>query len=543
MKTTIKFFLVKIFLCLISFAQAQTPVSKIWDKRYGGSFSDGINSIVTMGDGGFILGGYSTSFAGGDKTENTRGTTDYWIIKISSDGTKYWDKTFGGSEADGLITVAVTTDGGYILGGTSRSGISGDKTAEPRGGRDYWIVKVDAEGNKLWDKAFGGSGEDWFTSLIVTSDGGYLLAGYSFSGANGDKAEANRGQGDYWVVKLNADGAKVWDKTYGGSGNDNLIAIKQTPDGNYILAGRSESNVDNDKLEPSRGKADFWILKIDAEGSKIWEKVYGGEGNDNLSALLPTPDGGFLLGGNSDSNISGEKTEEVRGERDYWLVKIDSNGSKIWDKSFGGSGDDAMHSLLETPDGGYLLGGTSTSNVGNEKSENSKGGIDFWVVKLNYDGEKSWDSTVGGTGDDNLYSMVSASEGTYLLGGNSTSGLGRDKSEDLRGGNDFWIVKIKENVLLGLGAAFNLSDLKVKVYPNPSRGELKFIVHDQITDANTISYTLYNSLGHQVLQKETTTAQARTGITVSTAGLASGVYHLQIVMGKQVVTKKLVLQN
>src|SRR6478735_4111411 len=187
---------------------------------------------------------------------------------------KLWDKTFGGSSSNGLSALLQTSDGGYILGGQSDSGISGDKSGPSKGGVDYWVVKLDANANKLWDKTIGGSNHDQFPYLKQTADGGYILGGTSLSGIGGDKSQVNKGIRDYWVVKLDGSGNKIWDKTFGGSEDDVLSCLQQTTDGGYILGGWSASGISGDKSQPVVGNIssdDFWVIKLDANGNKTWD--------------------------------------------------------------------------------------------------------------------------------------------------------------------------------------------------------------------------------------------------------------------------------
>ncbi|MFN8923721.1 MAG: T9SS C-terminal target domain-containing protein, partial [Sphingobacteriia bacterium] len=337
-------------------AQAQPTIE--WDKTLGGSGWDELLSLQQTADGGYILGGYSGSNAdiAGGKSENSRGSYDYWVVKLDANGNKQWDKTLGGSGGDQLFSLQQTADGGYILGGSSWSAadISGGKSENSRGERDYWVVKLDANGSIQWDKTLGGSANDELTSLQQTADGGYILGGWSESDADiaGGKSENSRGVSDYWVVKLDANGKRQWDKTLGGSGEDVLNSLQQTTDGGYILGGWSLSNADLDggKSENSRGIYDYWVVKLDANGKREWDKTLGGSGVDALTSLQQTNDGGYILGGGSSSaaDISGGKSENSRGERDYWVVKLDANGSIQWDKTMGGSGEDYLSTLQQT---------------------------------------------------------------------------------------------------------------------------------------------------------------------------------------------------
>ena len=416
--------------------------SIIRDKTIGGTNEDNPQSAISTADGGYLLSGSSTSNASGDKSENNKGGGDYWIVNIDAQYNKLWDKTFGGVNDEYLGRVISTADGGYLLGGYSESGLSGDKTEGSNGGFDYWVIKIDGQGNKAWDKTFGGVFNDVLLTAISTLDGGYLLGGFSESDASGDKSENTKGDRDYWVVRIDNQGNKVWDKTIGGGASDELRSIVAT-DGGWLLFGNSESNISGDKSENSNGSSDYWVVKINNQGNKIWDKTIGGSGYDLLTNAILTLDGGYLLTGFSNSDVSGDKSENGKGNEDDWAVKIDAAGNKVWDKTFGGSNTDGIASAISTPDGGYLLGGFSDSNASGDKSENSKGSTDYWVVKIDNQGRKVWDKTVGGSGFDNLSSTIHTPDGGYLLAGASYSNVSEDKSENSKGGSDYWIVELK----------------------------------------------------------------------------------------------------
>jgi hypothetical protein len=429
--------------------------AKQWDRTFGGGADDHLTSLQQTSDGGYILGGWSSSPISGDKTAGSKGRDDYWVVKLDANGSKEWDRTFGGNRVNRLSSLQQTSDGGYILGGESSSPVSGDKTEASRGGFDYWVVKLNASGEREWDRTFGGGRNDNLTSLQETSDGGYILGGHSTSPISGDKTEATESNDDYWLVKLDAAGTKEWDKAFGGSGFNVLYSLQQTSDGGYILGGTSSSDISGDKTEASRGGADYWVMKLDAVGTKQWDRTFGGSDYDELQSLQQTSDGGYILGGSSGSPASGDKTQALEGEQDYWVVKLSGDVppppslAKQWDRTYGGSGYDELRSVQQTSDGGYILGGYSTSPVSGDKTEINKGfcveeecSNDYWVLKLNAAGEKEWDRTFGGNGYDELLSLQQTSDGGYILGGWSDSGISGDKSEANEGGDDYWVVKL-----------------------------------------------------------------------------------------------------
>ncbi len=412
-KTKIKMLLTGVFLSTIFFVSlsftATGQPTILWDKTFGGIpipgsqndrwGGDRLKSVISTGDGGYLLGGTSSSNINGDKSELCRGANDYWIVKIDAQGNKQWDKTFGGFLEDELSSIVPAPDGGYLLAGTSSSPVSGDKTAP--GATDYWAVKVDGQGNKLWDKTFGiNDGLDRLSNAIAIPGGGYLLGGTSQTPVGAD----------YFVVRIDNQGNKIWDKPFGGDSDDFLSTVTLTPDG-FLLAGFSHSGISGDKSEAGAGT---WLVKIDNQGNKVWDKTLG----VNIPFSILTPDGGYLLAG---------------GSR---VVKTDATGNIVWDKTYG-SLEDQFTSIVSVPDGGYLLTGTLLSAVTNQE---------FWVIKIDNQGNKVWDKTIGGSGSDLATSSVVAPNGNYLVGGYSNSNISGDKSENSKGGFDYWIVALKEPI-------------------------------------------------------------------------------------------------
>ncbi|WP_158267546.1 T9SS type A sorting domain-containing protein [Adhaeribacter arboris] len=436
--------------------------NKIWDKTFGGNQSDELSIVQQTNDGGYILGGSSSSSKSGDKTAANKGkedyATDYWVVKLKADGTKEWDKTIGGDNYDYLTSLQQTQDGGYILGGSSRSGKGGDKTDPNKGGvneygipfSDYWIVKLKVDGTKVWDKTIGGDNEDNLTSLQLTSDGAYILGGSSSSGISGDKTQGSKGASDYWIIKLTSTGVIQWDKTFGGNNSDWLSSLQQTRDGGYILGGSSSSDIGGDKTESNKGgtfeeggsPSDYWVIKLKADGTKEWDKTFGGSWVDHLSMVQQALNGNYILGGYSGSGISGDKTQGSKGDSDYWIVMLKANGTKLWDKTFGGKSEEQLTVVRQTKDGGYILGGTSKSGINGDKTTASKGGSDYWIVKLKADGTKVWDKTFGGKEEDYLCAIQQTSDDGFIMGGSSASGKSSNKSQTSKGDSDYWILKL-----------------------------------------------------------------------------------------------------
>ncbi|RDC64873.1 T9SS type A sorting domain-containing protein [Adhaeribacter pallidiroseus] len=420
---------------------------KVWDKILGGEKGDELTTMVASPNGtGYILGGSSASDANGDKTEPNWGVYDFWLVKLKEDQplAASWNRRYGGSGSDNLTSTIKTQDGGYLSGGYTNSGVSGDKSLNSQGQNDYWIVKSDKNGKKLWDKRYGGSGDDYLHRVIQTADGGYLLAGSSFSNKSGDKSQASKGNRDYWLVKTDQLGNKEWDKTYGGSGKEELVKVIQLRTGEYVLGGHSNSPVSGDKSQASQGSSDYWILKISSTGTIIWDKRYGGSLAETLGSFVQTPDGGYLLGGSSLSGKTGDKTQSSQGASDYWVVKTDQQGKIVWEKTYGGSKADQVYSVAMNSAKNYFISGTSSSGKSGDKTQASQGGQDYWLVTLDENGNKLWDRTFGGSKDDELRASTITSKGHYILAGHSSSDASGDKTQDSQGDSDYWVVAVDE---------------------------------------------------------------------------------------------------
>ena len=344
-----------------------------------------------------------------------------------------WLKNIGGSGSDMFYSVKQTSDGGYIAAGATASS-NGDLNNN-KGSDDALIVKLDDKGSITWIKNIGGSSSEYFNTVQQTSDGGYIAAGYSQS-SNGDIGN-NKGELDALIVKLDGNGNIVWLKNVGGSKSESFEDAQQTSDGGYIAVGYSNSN-DGD-LTSNRGYDDAILVKFDTNGNITWIKSIGGSSGDQFYSVQQTSDGGYIAAGNSGStngNISGNK-----GNTDGILVKFDASGNTAWIKNVGGSSNDYLRSVQQTSDGGYISSGYSSSNNGDITGP--KGLNDGIVTKFDASGNISWLKNIGGTLNDNLYSVVQTSDGGYIATGESKSVNGDIAMN--KGNTDAIIVKLDQS--------------------------------------------------------------------------------------------------
>lgn len=517
-------------------APAQTlGPTKTWDRIFGGNRDDYLTTILSTPDGGCLLGGTAYSEVAGNKTQPSQGRTDYWVVKLDAAGNKQWDRRFGGSEVELLQVLRPTVDGGYLLGGTSFSTITGDKTEAAIGSAgDFWIVKIDAQGNKLWDKTFGGGDDERLYSIIETQEGSYLLGGYSGSTPGGDM--------DYRLNKITDQGVYEWYRHYGGRGDDVLKALHRTRNGDFILAGYSNSAAGPSKTQPSRGGSDYWLVRTNAFGDKLWDQTYGGSGEDLLTSLLPTSDGGYLLGGTSNSGVSGERTQPSRGGKDYWVVKVDSLGAKQWDRRFGGSADERLAALLPYGSNSYLLGGTSLSGATGDKTQPSWGREDYWLVAIDTQGTLQWNQRYGGNDIDELAALALTSDGNVLAGGYSTSSRGGDKSDFNFGILNYWTLKLRP--AMPLATMDPTWAHAVSVFPNPAHQVLTITLPILPTPALPADQiVLADMLGRPVLRQPLTAAALQQkAVQLFVAHLPPGVYTMQVKSNDlSLVTKRVVI--
>ncbi|KAA9346016.1 T9SS type A sorting domain-containing protein [Adhaeribacter soli] len=535
--------LISIFCSVILNVSAQIPTVQ-WDKSFGGNDLDIPNDIISTNDGGYLISGYSASSKNGDKSSVFQGGFDHWIIKTDAFGNKQWDKSFGGSGQERAFNAFQRSDGSYLVGGFSGSGITNDKSEPSRGVEDFWLLKLDQNGNKLWDKAYGGNSSEYFKSMNPTSDGGFILGGWSESGISGEKSEVSRGNSDYWIVKIDSNGTKQWDRTFGGSSVEWFNNVQQTNDGGYIIGGSSADNSANsgDRTQTSRGRTDIWIVKTNSLGVKQWDKTFGGNKLDEVHSIIQTPDGGYLLGGYSYSDASGNKNAANLGDSDFWLIKIDSLGNKLWDKTFGGANYDAIQKIIKTKDGNYLLAGISASGISNTKLDANIGDNDFWLVKVDGNGNILWDKTIGGSLADNLSSVIEIASEEYLLAGYSMSDYSGDKTSFNKGVWDFWILKLGTpyytRTISNISKPTNLSHLSI--YPNPTYSETG--INLQFSTNQIVTATLSNSLGQQIEKRILSPKNGSITENFSTNNLTKGIYFLAVFSNHTQIVKKIVVK-
>ena len=405
-------------------------------KTYGGTKNDSAQSITATSDGGYAILGYTQS-NDNDITDKQDESFDYWVLKFDANDQLQWQKTYGGTADDRGYDIIQTSDGGYAILGYSFSN-DGD-TSVNSGLQDYWLVKLDSNGNISWEKSFGYQGTDTGISVIETNNQGYLITGVldvTASGGEGNSQRtANRhAGGDYWALKLDNSGNLEWSRYFGGNFTDTPYGAVQTDDNGFIIAGSSDSE-DTD-ISGNIGTYDFWIIKISEFGDLVWEKSFGGSQIDEARAIIKTEDDNYIVAG--DTRSSDNDISQNKGAADLWLIKISPTGNLIWEKTLGGSSFDVARAIKKTQDNSFLLSGSSRSSD-MEVSENN-GQNDAWVLKTNNSGNLIWETTIGGSNIDFSYDVAELANGSIIAVGDTNSTDGDILNN--KGFTDLLIIKI-----------------------------------------------------------------------------------------------------
>lgn len=350
-----------------------------------------------------------------------------------------WIKNFGGSGEETAQAIISTSDGGYAVLGFTNS-LDGDITGKTTDVNDYWLLKLDADGNLQWNKTYGGSKDDRGQSIVQTSDNGFAVVGYAMS-SDGDGSN-NEGFHDNWILKLNASGTIEWEKSFGFSGHDHSYDVVETADGGFFFVGfldvtasEGQGNAGKGGFLTRHGVGEFWGTKLDAQGNLEWRRFFGGTNNDRAHGVVQASDGGFVIAGFSESDdfdISGTK-----GSYDFWVIKVSGDGELVWERSYGGTGIEISYDIAKTNDNAYVVTG-NTFSTDTDISKNN-GESDVWLIKIDDTGNLVWEKTFGGTKFDAAQGVRLSKDGGFIISGNTKS-VDIDATSNA-GENDLWVIK------------------------------------------------------------------------------------------------------
>jgi len=362
----------------------------IWAKAYGESGDDTGMAVAIADNGDIIVAGYTNSFGAGDY--------DFLVLRLDESGDIKWQKAYGGSDRDLGYAVAIAGNGDIIVAGqTSSFGAGGD---------DFWILRLDSNGNIKWQKAYGGSSNDRVEAVAIAENGDIIIAGRTYSFGAGNY--------DFWVLRLDENGNIKWQKAYGGSSYENLHAVTVAPNGDIVVVGRAESF--------GAGGDDFWVLRLDENGNIKWQKAYGGSSTDIAEAVA--------IADNGDIIVAGWTNSFGAGDYDVWVLRLDENGNVKWQKAYGGSDSDGAIDVTIADNGDIIVAGW-TYSFGVEGTD------DIWILRLDENGNIKWQKAYGGNNSDGAEAVVVTENGDIIVAGWTNSfGVGD---------YDLLVLKLDEN--------------------------------------------------------------------------------------------------
>ena len=467
---------------------AAFPQSILWNHTYGGDAYDEANSVQMTSDGGFIAVGYTQSFGLG-RFGNA------YMIRTNADGDTIWTKMFGSDGTDVFADLIATPDSGFIAVGL---------TDTPNDFENIYVVKVDNEGNTLFEKNFGGSQKDVGVSIAPAADGGFVITGGTKSFTVGEE--------DLFLFKIDASGDSLWFKTYGTAGNDPGYGISPTSDGGFIVSGLFNWS-------------DAWLLRADANGDTLWTKTFGGSDYDEANFPMQTTDNGFIFCGSTASMGA--------GDLDAYVVKTDSMGNLIWQKTYGGTGYDEGRRITAKPGGGYMILANTDSQVPAE--------FNYYLVSADENGDTVWTKTIGiAGGEDRAYDILNISQSEYIIAGSTFDAVNLNEATLTVVNDDSAPTGIKEeNHIEG----YSLSN----AYPNPFNPTTTIGYSVGLSPAGSsgsqlTTLKIFDVLGKEVAELvNSVQAPGIYKVKFNAEGFASGLYFYRLTSGGFVQTKKFML--
>jgi hypothetical protein len=426
--------------------QPEFKAEMVLSKTFGGSLEEKINAVVKTNDGGCITIGNTIS-NDGDITKNYN-QIDIWLTKIDAAGNKVWSKTIGGSKNDYGSSIIATNDGNFAIAGYSAS--NDGNVPGNVGLHDFFIAKINPQGDIIWSKNYGFSGHDHAHKIIQTQDNGFFIVGFAeYEGILGSGGTQNNGSGhtighrgtlhgsgEYLGVKLDINGEFLWYRYFGGTQNDVINDVVEANDGGLVMAGYSEST--NFDINDNKGSYDFWVVKIHNNGDLHWKHNYGGTGIDQAFGITKTDNNSYLIAGKTNSNDKDVTTSF--GGFDAWVIHIDDHGMLLWNKSFGGSEFDSATTIKKLSNGNFGIVGNTRSSFDGKLNN---GQNDYWMFEIDNKPNSNlyWQKTFGGSKTDIATDFFQSSNNEIII-------VGESQSNDIdvpqnKGSNDLWMIKLK----------------------------------------------------------------------------------------------------
>lgn len=505
---TLRVFISLFFVSINSIGQPAIE----WSYIYGGSSSDKATTICNAHNGGFIIGGTTTSQDGGITDHHVGAGYNIWLDRINNDGLPIWNKSYGSSSPDEIAKIISTNDNGYIFAGTSGSNSVDVTGMYICADVSYWVVKIDSSGNIEWQKTFGTCGSASGRDIIQCSDGGFLVSG-SISSGGGDTHDF-RGLYDIWLCKIDENGTMEWNKTLGGSDYEMVSSSIQTSDFGFLITGSTASN-DFDVSGLHGINEDAWVVKIDSNGNIQWQKCFGGTGTDLARQIIPSGNNGFYLFSTTYSN-DGDVNNNF-GNCDFWVIRCDSIGNIQWQTNYGGNSREVLYSACIDVGGGFLLTGQVSNDNG--MVVGTHGLYDFWVVKIDSIGNFIWGKSLGGSDDETPKKIIQTSDGGFLTLGYSKSN-DQDVPNNL-GIEDFWAVKLASPTTNTIELKNEIIDFEV--FQKDKNIEIKF--YSKRNQSAIIN--IYSTAGKNIFSKSISVNSGENNYNIIISKIASQVLILE----------------
>ena len=475
----------------------------VWQKDIKSNTQDFLSQVTTTIDQQYLITGSSIQ-ATLRQAQGSNNGYDFHLVKLNQQGEEVWEKYFSGQNHDFLSATVATQEGGFFLSGTSYSGKGLDKKEDSKGGSDIWLIRLNEFGDELWQKTIGSNADEEARSVIQTTDLGFFVAGNVQNSAKG------YGSKDIVIVRLDKNGKELSQLILGGKGLDEVEKMIPTKDGGALLGMYSRSNAGGSKKTENFGEGDYWIIKLNKDGKVEWEKNFGGKGDDHLRTLALTSTG-FLIGGESRSERSGNKTVGIEEGTDVWLISLNEKGDEIWQKSYNFKNRDVLmgmsvlHGSDDKTSKGILLGGY-TQAEGRIESDDEK----FWMLYLDENGNEQWRKHVKGESskkEERLSDIKLNRDGSIVLAGTSADELGKE---------NWKIVKLGDKQIDQL-----IVKQDIKIYPNPVSDYTYVEIGFDFKDADII---LYDMSGRQLQSLKTKNKVTK----INTQSLIQGAYLIVI---------------
>ena len=510
-----------------------------WENVYGGTGGEKPTAMIKTVDGSFVIVGYTDS----DDLDviGQHGYKDIWVLKLDLNGNILWQNPIGGSGFDEGYDIVESSDGGYIIIGRAGSE-DGDSSCDFETSPDWsWIVKLDINGTIMWDRCIEGVSDGVIEDPEIYSICEGINGGFAITGSDYYHDDSGK---DLWVLKINEEGTKEWEYFYGGLEWEEGYSISTTIDGGYVICGYTESNEGDITTGENNGDKDFWILKLDFNGNLQWQKNYGSPTEDEALNVLQTSDGNFLVVGTTNGN--GGDISGTHGQKDIWTIKLDSNGDLIWQKPYGGLREEKAKRILELDNGNFLICGSTKSKSGsgqvtfNHKEDKD----DIWLVEIDSDGAINNDLSYGSSQWEAEPICVLLSNNEILISG--YTGLGTSNPDgdisEVYDSYDIWVLKLN-NITTSSIYFSDSHQNNIELFPNPSNRivTISFSNFKRSFIDPHLSIGIFNSTGLKIgAINNIELDYNKDQIKINTSDYAPGIYFISFFSGDTVCTKSFI---